>query len=362
MIECFITATGAYLPGPPVSNTDLPLYLGELEGEAEIRSKILRMNGIKSRHYALNRKQEATHDIYDLGTAAALECLSSTRGNTHTISYLSSGTTNTPLTGPGISSILHDRLSKSRHLTRPVEINSNSGICTASAQALVNCIRAIRSGEHDSALAIGVEQPSEILKSTTILPPEDQHNYRNIQQSKWFMSVFLRSMLSDGAGAFLLSRKPATDQISFRVNWSFSRSFAHTAPLCMSLDAKSRLLSQDIDVLREYMKPCVRKVVSEAFDANEDNLRSYQMVLPHLSSFYFKRYMINTLKEFCGNDPIDYWTNLETAGNTGAASIYIILNEFSKSHSFLDGDRLLLFVPESGQFNYVLISLTVFVP
>jgi 3-oxoacyl-[acyl-carrier-protein] synthase III len=56
---------------------------------------------------------------------------------------------------------------------------------------------------------------------------------------------------------------------------------------------------------------------------------------------------------------VPYWTNLRTAGNTGAASIYIMLDEYLKTKPVKSGDRLLLFVPESGQFNYVLVSLTV---
>ena len=55
---------------------------------------------------------------------------------------------------------------------------------------------------------------------------------------------------------------------------------------------------------------------------------------------------------------IDYWTNLETSGNTGAASIFIMLDEYTRTNRPEDGDRILLFIPESGQFNFVVISLT----
>ena len=36
-----------------------------------------------------------------------------------------------------------------------------------------------------------------------------------------------------------------------------------------------------------------------------------------------------------------------------------MLDEYLKTRPVRSGDRLILFVPESGQFNYVLISLTV---
>jgi 3-oxoacyl-[acyl-carrier-protein] synthase-3 len=35
-----------------------------------------------------------------------------------------------------------------------------------------------------------------------------------------------------------------------------------------------------------------------------------------------------------------------------------MLDHFLQQHPLVDGDRLLLFIPESGQFNFVLASLT----
>lgn len=356
-MNCFLTRTGAYLPGDPVTNEEIPNYLGSFEGEEETRSKILRMNGILSRHYALDLQQNATEDLYEMSSAAAIECLGE-EPTPAPISYLSAGSTNTPLVGPGLSSLLHDRLAMAGKLPHPVEINSNSGICTASAQALINGVRAVASGEHKAALCIGAEQPSDILKSTSMNPMDDRSEHEDIRQSKWFMSIFLRSMLSDGAGAFLLENQPAESGLSFKVNWTYSRSFANQAPLCMKLENRTLLLSQDVTILADHLPSVTREIVAGAFRANHDDLSSYKCVLPHLSSFFFKRYLLGTLREFCGGNAADYWTNLETVGNTGAASIYIMLDEYVKTQSLDDGDKIVLFIPESGQFNFAIISLT----
>lgn len=356
-MDCYITATGSFLPGSPITNKEIPDYMGELDDEKTTRIKILRMNGIRSRYYALDKEQNPTYDLYQMGAKAVSDCLKSNARHEE-ITYLSAGSTNTPLTGPGLSTILHDRINADGKIQKPVEINSNSGICSASAQALVNAIRAIRSGEHTGALSVGVEQPSEILKSTVIRPPNDQSYYNDLKQTKWFMSVFLRSMLSDGAGAMQLSSEANAKGLSFKVNWTYSRSFANQTSLCMQLDGKTRLLSQDVRILSKYMKPCVRQVISESFGKFSDNLGSYQYILPHLSSFFFKPYLTSVIKEFCIGSNVDYWTNLANVGNTGAASIYIMLDHFSKTQDINDGDKLLLFIPESGQFNFVLVSLT----
>lgn len=356
-MNCFLTRTGSYLPGNPIPNERIDSYLGTFAGEGETREKVLRMNGIRTRHYALDTEQNPTHDLYQLGVAAAVDCLGS-RSPRFPVSYLSAGSTNTPLVGPGLSSILHSRLAEAGRLPRPVEINSNAGICTASAQALVNGIRAVSSGEHTTALCIGAEQPSDILKSTAMTPPDDRSDHKDLRRSRWFMSIFLRSMLSDGAGAFLLEREAAESGLSFRVNWTYSRSFAHAHPLCMKLENRTLLLSQDVEILSKHLKPCTREVVRDALSTHDDDLATYRCVLPHLSSFFFKRYLLGVLREFCGGNPVDYWTNLETAGNTGAASIYLMLDEYVRSHPPEDSDKLILFVPESGQFNFSLISLT----
>ena len=78
-----------------------------------------------------------------------------------------------------------------------------------------------------------------------------------------------------------------------------------------------------------------------------------------MSSYYFEPSVKKIMAELSPNREVPYWTNLRTAGNTGAASIYIMLDEYLKTQPVKTGDRLLLFVPESGQFNYVLVSLTV---
>ena len=359
-MNAFITRTGAFLPGEKIDNDSLPSFMGDLEGETEVRKKILRMNGIRSRHYALTRDQQPTHDVYGLASLAAANCLD---GKGEGISHLSAGSTNTPMIGPGISSILHGRLASDAIIDHALEINSNSGICSASAQALVNSSRAIRCGDHTSSLCIGVEQPSAILKSSFIKPHDDRHLFdeKSITKSKWFMSVFLRSMLSDGAGAFLLEGQPLDSGVSYRIDWTHSRSFAHNTPLCMSLESSTLLLSQDVSILAEHLGPCVHDVVGSAMAANGDSLSSYDMILPHLSSFYFKRHLLGVFEKMCDGKAVPHWTNLETSGNTGAASIFIMLDEFTRTRPPNDGDRILLFIPESGQFNFVLVSLTAIV-
>ena len=166
-------------------------------------------------------------------------------------------------------------------------------------------------------------------------------------------------MLSDGAGAFLLEGQPREQGLSLKVNWTYSRSFANQAPLCMQIQSRPMMLTQNVKILAKYMAPLSKEVVAGALCAHDETLDSYTMVLPHMSSYYFEPAVKKIMAELSPNREVPYWTNLRTAGNTGAASIFIMLDEYIKNQPVKAGDRLLLFVPESGQFNYVLISLTV---
>ena len=356
-MPCFITQTGSYLPGPPVANGDIEKFLGIVEGEAEVKTSVLKMNGIETRHYAQDEHQQPTSDVYRMACDAIETCLNKVQDSPQ-ISLLSAGTTYAPLSGPGICSVLHDQLAQRKLLTTPTEISSHGGICTSAAAALVSASRAVASGEHDAAMCVGTEHPSRVLKSGAIKPIDDRDEHSELRRSQWFMTVFLRFMLSDGAGAFLLESVPNSDGLSLRIDWTESRSFAHETPLCMKLENEGVRLSQDIEVLSKHLIPTVRKFAGDVFSRRNESLDNYRVILPHLSSFFFRKKMERVMKEFATNVEPSYWTNLRTAGNTGAASIYIMLDHFLQTHELSDGERLLLFIPESGQFNFVMVSLT----
>ena len=358
-MRCYITQTSSYLPGPARGNDEIEHYLGTLAGEEEVRDKVLAMNGILSRHYAQDPQQKPTHDVYELGALAAAACLNDVQ-LAKPITHLAAGTTFAPLTAPGYASILHARLGEKNLLNHPVEIASHAGICTSATNALVTAIRAVDRGEHDTALCVGAEHASEVLKFSVVRPVDDRAEHGNVRNSRWFMSVFLRFMLSDGAGACLLQGEPASEGLSLRVDWVHARSFANQAPLCMKLESRTALLSQDLSVLSDYLFPCISQFVADAFRTHKDTLDTHKIVLPHMSSYFFRKKMERVIAENSqdAEQPVPYWTNLASAGNTGAASIYIMLDEYLRRGELLRGDRLLLFVPESGQFNFVLISLT----
>lgn len=362
-MTCYITRTGSFLPGKAVENDAIPAYLGSMEGDAEVMAQVLAMNGIVRRHYAQDLQQQATHDVYELAREAVRACLGDASAEPAP-SLLSCGATYGPLAAPGFASILHGALQETGLITRPLEVSSHAGICSSGAAAMVSAVRAIASGDHSRALCVAAEHPSEILKASAIRPVDDRAQHRRLRDSQWFMSMFLRYMLSDGAGAMLLCDRPAETGISLRVDWTNSRSYANQAPLCMKLDNRQRLLTQDLSILSRHLIPLSDLFLRDCLDSHDESLSAYTMILPHVSSFFFRSKMERIIARHSADEsaPTPYWTNLATAGNTGAASIYVMLDHYLREHSLTPGDRLLLFIPESGRFNFVAVSLTAVAP
>ena len=149
-----------------------------------------------------------------------------------------------------------------------------------------------------------------------------------------------------------------------RVDWTHALSLANQAPLCMKLENRNSLLSQDVSILSKHLFSTAKAFLEDAFRKHNDSVDAHTIVLPHMSSFFFRRKMERIIAERCQDpeQPTPYWTNLATAGNTGAASIFVMLDQYLRERPPEPGDRLLLFVPESGQFNFVLVSLTAVAP
>ena len=129
----------------------------------------------------------------------------------------------------------------------------------------------------------------------------------------------------------------------------------------MKLDNKNALLSQDLKILSRYLFTFADKFVEDCLNTHKESFDNYDVILPHMSSFFFQKKMEKVIAKYSNNKEsiTPYWTNLANVGNTGSASIYIMLDEYLKSHNLKDGQRILLFIPESGQFNFVMVSLTV---
>jgi len=240
----------------------------------------------------------------------------------------------------------------------------------------------ILAGNSKNAISTGSE-----CVSPWMLASRFQHEVENLieleeQPTIAFKKDFLRWMLSDGAGAFLLQNEPNKDGISLKIEWMDGVSYANELETCMYaggekledgsikpwqqystdewLNESIFSIKQDVKLLDEFI---LRKgVESQLKILNKRGLtvNDFDYFLPHISSHYFKEKLYQEFKNANAEITLDKWfMNLEHVGNVGSASIYLMVEELMNSGKLKQGDRILLSVPESGRFSYAYAYLTV---
>jgi len=119
------------------------------------------------------------------------------------------------------------------------------------------------------------------------------------------------------------------------------------------------LLRQDTRLLDHIVKLGVQELL-ETIKLGMITPREVDHFLCHYSSHYFKGPIFELLTLSGAMIPEERWfTNLYTKGNTGCASIFIMLDELMSSGRLEEGDTILCAVPESGRFTVALARLTV---
>jgi len=197
-----------------------------------------------------------------------------------------------------------------------------------------------------------------------------------------FEKDFLRWMLSDGAGAVQLSNHPNQHGLSLKIQWIDLISYANEMPVCMYAGAEIRneqfvswknvtkeerearslmAVKQDVKLLNENIVRCtVENALSRLIDKYDLKADEIDYFLPHYSSGFFRDKLLDGLKNINFEIPQEKWfTNLESKGNTGSASIYIILQEFLEKFPLQNGQKVLCYIPESGRFSSCFMLLEV---
>ena len=379
-MEVYINKIAIFLPNEKVDNESIEKVLGQV-GNRPSRAKriVLKSNKIKTRYYAINPiSRKATHSNAEM-TAIAIKNLQKDNFNLDDLELLACGTTMPDQLMPNHASMVHGELGG-----KPIEIVSTAGICLSGITALKYAYNAIKSGDVKVAVATGSENSSAIMRSENF-KPELELKIKELEKNKEiaFEKDFLRWMLSDGAGAMALSSIPNKDTISLKINKIFSTSFANVLDTCMYsgseknedgslrgwrtytpdewLDKSIFAVKQDVKLLNEnVMEYTVTKALEMMLDKNMFNPSEIDYFLPHYSSGYFRDEVYEKMLKANCDIPQDKWfTNLEYKGNTGSASIYIMIEELFNSGKLQKGEKLLCYIPESGRFSTAFMLLEV---
>lgn len=375
----FINNTSIFLPNDPVSNDDMELYLGFINGKPSRSKKIvLRNNGIKTRYYALEKGGKPTHTNAQMTALAVKKLFDNDTEKLKDIELLSCGTSSPDQMMPSHGVMVHGWLPEAK----AIEVVSPSGVCCAGMHAFKYAFMAIKCGEVKEAVATGSERFSASLVSNVF--EEESHKLVELNENPYiaFEKEFLRWMLSDGASAFLMSDKPNENGLSLRVEWIEGVSYANDMKTCMYMASekqpdgtlKSYLdfspeeiinksilsIKQDISLLTDNIVPLGGKGIKEIFDKKGLTVDDIDYFLPHISSEFFKSKIFDVMSVLGKNVPYEKWfLNLSSMGNVGAASVYLMVHELFHSGKLKKGDNILLLVPESARFSYMYAMLKV---
>lgn len=364
-MSVYITSSGHYLPGPAINNDEIEPLLGLVHGKpSRLKRRILQSNGIQTRHYAIDGNHNTTISNSAMAARASEHCLTQSYLGKRQIKMLSAATSQGDIVLPGFGSMVQAELGLS-----DIELHSSHGICSSSMMALKTAFTGIKAGEQPNALVVASELTSRLFKAS---------RYEAAGAEVDFNAEFLRWMLSDGAGALLLEQQPRGQ--CFRIDWIRSFSHADAYPVCMSVGyptegtsqswqdyptyaaaeaAGALLIRQDVRLLENIVKLGVDgylRLIAEGRVQPEQ----IDHVLCHYSSHYFRGKIFDMMQRAgVGIAEEKWYSNLYSRGNTGCASIFIMLDEFRRTQSYQTGDIILCMVPESGRFNNAYMQLTV---
>jgi 3-oxoacyl-[acyl-carrier-protein] synthase-3 len=380
-MDAYITDLAAFLPNGPVDNDHMEKVLGMVgQTPSRTRALILRKNRIRQRYYAIDPVTGRTTHTNAQLTAEAIRRLSPREGfSAAEIECLACGTSSPDQLMPGHGLMVHGELA-----TPPCEVASFNGICLSGIGALKYAAMNVALGLTANAVATGSELASTYMRARlfgTLSP--DRADALEAQPILAFDADFLRWMLSDGAGAAFVAPAPAPGRLSLRIDWIDHLSFAGELETCMysgavknadgsltgwrdfeslsdAVAANAFLVKQDVELLnREVIRVAVDAMLARVIAKRGLSAADVAWFVPHYSSDFFRQALHDRMASIGFEIPAERWfSNLPTCGNTGSASIFIMLEELFHSGRLRAGDRLLCMIPESGRFSMAYMLLT----
>jgi 3-oxoacyl-[acyl-carrier-protein] synthase III len=381
MPTAYITGIGIFLPNEPVTNDEIENVLGFIQGKpSRSKKRILKSNGIQTRYYAIDPTTgKQTHNNAQLTAEAVRILCQKTSLPINEIETLICGTSCPDQLVPNHALMVHGELGNS-----PCEVVSLAGVCCSGVTAFKYGYMSVMSGLTKQAVTTGSELVSNALKAI-YFQPEIDAKLKELETNPTiaFEKDFLRWMLSDAAAAVLISNQPCSESISLRIEWVDHISYANELETCMYAGAIKRAdgslqgwrdaensedvskqgyfdLKQDAKLLGENIVPYgIQKGLVNVRDKYSFKSEDITWFLPHYSSQFFSQLLYEELEKINFPIPQEKWfTNLTDKGNTGAASIFVMLEELLSSDKLQCGDKVFCLIPESARFSYAYMLLT----
>jgi 3-oxoacyl-[acyl-carrier-protein] synthase III len=379
-MKVYINDIAAFLPNEPVSNDEIEQVLGKIHNiPSRIKNRVLKNNGIEKRYYAIDRKTGKLNYTNAQLTAEAIRRLKPYNNfSVNDIQCLCCGTSMADIILPGHGLMVQGELGMS-----PCEVITTTGICLSGITSFKAAYANVALQLSDNAVATGSELASSLIRSNFFEHLKGDPDFKNHPILN-FESDFLRWMLSDAAGAVFMSGKKNNGKKSLRVDWIEHVSYAGELEVCMFAGAHKKddgtvigwrqldsleealannyfALKQDTGILNEkIIEVSIDRALTRAIARRKIKADEIDWFLPHYSSEFFRDKIHDAMVNIGFHIPYEKWfTNLKYKGNTGSASIYVMLEELFHSDKLKEGDKILCYIPESGRFSIAYMLLTV---
>lgn len=377
--KVYITRTSSFLPNTVVKNDEMEEYLGYINGKkSKTKNIILRNNKIKERYYSITKEGETTHTNSEMASLAIKNLFSKKPNEIKEVDLLCCGTSSPDQLMPSHGVMVHGWLPE----MNPIEVLTPSGNCCAGMHSLKYAYLSLLTNEKNKAVCTGSERLSRIMRAEQFEGEISQLAKLEKNPLIAFEKDFLRWMLSDGAGAFLLEKEPNPDGLSLSIDWIEMISFANQEEVCMYMGGEKmengelkgyteynpeELIGKSLLSIKQDTRLLGKKTTALGFvklnnilKERNQSIEEIDHFLVHMSSYFFEGQIAQTLEENGIGIPKEKWfSNLSTKGNVGAGSIYLMVDELIKSGKAKKGEKILLAVPESARFSYAFSLLTV---
>ncbi len=288
-----IIQTGIYLPKVKITNSQIEKSLNLKEGYIQKRT------GIENRYYATKER------IEDIAYNAIKEIFVKDIKK-EDIGLIITATTSTNLLMPGISNYLQKKL----EIEKCICLDILAG-CGGYINAFDIARLYLQNNLIKKALVIGVDVLSKNLK-------EDD--------------VATRVVLSDGAGAILLSK-------------SLNENKKYESNIISEIDEKEILIAKTDDKIymngKEIYKYAVTKTIeniNELLKKANETIENIKYIVPHQSNIK----IINSIANRLNIDTNKMYINIQNRGNTFCASIPMAINDMMKNNLVKKGDKIIL--------------------
>jgi len=305
-----IVGTGAYAPKRVLTNADLERMVDTNDEWIQQRS------GIRERHIADDK--EATSD---LALAAARQAMERANVGPQDIDFIGVGTTTPDMFFPTVGNIVQHRLGCRR--AGSVDLLA---ACAGSVYSMAIGAKFIETGKYRRVLCIGAETLSRITDFTdrgTCVLLADAAGAAVLEASDDGSGIIDADLYSDGRYADLLimpgggSRNPATrETVDARMHY-----------------AKMKGAEVFKVAVRMFVECAETILTRHGLTANDVDL-----FIPHQANLR----IIEAASKRVGLPMEKVFVNVDRYGNTGAASVYVALEEAVSAGRVKKGDKILL--------------------